>query len=101
MQTTVQQGAQEQARRWAPRLKALADESRLSIALLLVGTTRTVRQLETLTGLSQALVSYHLRLLKETGLVTVTPVGRSNEYTLCCTEVGDLLADLAALSGER
>jgi DNA-binding transcriptional ArsR family regulator len=67
---------------WAPVLRALAHEERLLIALWLAGSTCTVRELEQVTGLSQSLVSYHLRELRQAGLVTATPSGRSNRYRL-------------------
>src|SRR5437899_10678113 len=67
---------------WAPVLQALANEEGLLIALWLAGSTCSVRELEHVTGLSQSLVSYHLRALREAGLVTATASGRSNRYRL-------------------
>lgn len=87
------------ARQWAPHLKALADENRLHLALLIAAAPRTVKELEAASGLSQTLVSYHLRPLREQGLVTVAAEGRSNRYTLCCDEVVDLVGGLAQLAG--
>ncbi len=63
-------------------MRALAHEERLSIALWLAGSTCSVRGLEQVTGLSQSLVSYHLRELREAGLITATAKGRSNCYRL-------------------
>lgn len=88
----------EQARRWAPKLKALGEENRLAIALLLAEGPRTVKELQEATGLSQALVSHHLRPLRERDLVTVTPRGRSNVYALCCEEFAVLVKGLAMLA---
>lgn len=91
------------ARLLAPKLKALADETRLTVALVLAEGPRTVRELQDATGLSQTLISHHLAPLREQQLVRVTPRGRSNVYTLCCEQLGApvrLLATLAALTAE-
>jgi DNA-binding transcriptional ArsR family regulator len=45
---------------------------------------RAVRELTESTGLGQTLVSHHVAPLREQGLVTVIPRGRSNVYSLCC-----------------
>lgn len=52
------------------RLKALADPSRLAILHTLCEGERNVSDLVELTGLSQANVSKHLRILREEGLVS-------------------------------
>lgn len=95
--------ASERARVLVPALKALADEHRLTIMLLLAQRPRTVRELTDETGLSQTLVSHHLAPLRELGMVTLTPRGRSNVYSLCCEQLAapvQLLASLAALTPE-
>ena len=92
------EAASRTAAQWVPTLKALADENRLTLALLIARKPRTVRDLELATGMSQTLVSYHLKPLRDHGLVSVTPVGRSNRYELCCDEVVDLVAGLAQLA---
>lgn len=86
----------ERALHWAPKLKALSDENRLTIALLLSDREHSVRQLQDATGLSQTLVSHHLKLLRDHNLVSVRVEGRSNHYSLCC---GDLQQIIEALSG--
>lgn len=91
----------DRARLLAPKLKAMADEHRLTIMLLLAERSRTVRELAEATGLSQTLVSHHLVPLREQGLVLATPKGRSNLYSLCCEPLAapvQLLATLAALT---
>jgi DNA-binding transcriptional ArsR family regulator len=89
----------EQCRRiaaaWAPTLRALGSPERLLIVLWLAGGTRSVRELEQATGLSQSLVSYHLRGLREAGLVTSSADGRSNRYRL----YGSDLDEVATLIG--
>ena len=83
------------AAEWAPTLRALANPERLLIVLWLAGGTRSVRELEQATGMSQSLVSYHLRELREAGLVTSSADGRSNRYRLC----GSDLDEVASLIG--
>src|SRR5688572_16012236 len=82
---------------WVPILRALANEERLLIALWLAGSTCTVRELEDVTGLSQQLVSYHLRELREAGLVSASPVGRTNRYRLCCSDLDELVSVIGKL----
>lgn len=77
----------QRARELVPTLKALADEHRLAIVLLLASSPHTVRELADATGLSQTLVSHHLAALREAELVTSTPRGRANVYQLCCEEL--------------
>jgi DNA-binding transcriptional ArsR family regulator len=88
----------ELARRLAPVMKALSDENRLAILLAIAQRDHTVIELTAATGLSQTLVSHHLKSLRDTGLVTVTAKGRSNVYSLCCAAVADPLEMLAALT---
>ena len=95
--------AAEQAQLLAPALKALSDPNRLHLLLLLAEGPRSVRELTDVSGMSQTLVSHHLTPLREQGLVTVTPRGRSNVYALCCEALAGpvrLLATLAALTPE-
>ena len=82
---------------WAPLLRALGNEERLLIALWLAGTECSVRELEEVTGLSQSLVSYHLRELRETGLVTSSASGRSNRYRLSHADLDQLATLIGTL----
>ena len=50
------------------------------------------------TGLRQTLVSHHLKSLRDNGLVTATPVGRSNVYSLCCEAMAEPIALLSTLA---
>jgi DNA-binding transcriptional ArsR family regulator len=88
----------ELARRLAPVMKALSDENRLAILLAVAQRDHSVTELTAATGLSQTLVSHHLKSLRDTGLVTVRAQGRSNVYSLCCAAVADPLEMLAALT---
>ena len=93
----------DRARLLAPQLKALSDPRRLLLVFLLAEGPRTVRELTDAAGMSQTLVSHHLPPLREQGLVTVTPRGRSNVYALCCAALAgpvQALATIAALTPE-
>ena len=85
---------------WAPILRALANEERLLITLWLAGSTCTVRELEEVTGMSQSLVSYHLRELRDAGLVTSSADGRSNRYRLANPDLDQLAGVIGGLTGE-
>ncbi|EST29388.1 hypothetical protein N566_22135 [Streptomycetaceae bacterium MP113-05] len=86
-----------QALALAPILRAIADENRLLLIMLLGQRTRTVKELQEATGLSQPLVSHHLTNLRKQSLVTVTQSGRTHQYSLCCDTLAEsvrLLLDL-------
>jgi len=89
-----------QAHRLVPVLKALAEENRLAILLTLADGEQSVTDLTHALGLSQTLVSHHLKALRETGLVSVTPRGRSNVYSMCCDVLAEPVRLLAAI-GDR
>ena len=87
------------ARHLAPALKAMGDENRLAILLTLVNGPRSVIELTTLLGIGQTLVSHHLKVLRDIGLVSATAVGRSNVYEFCCDAVAAPVRQLAGLAG--
>jgi DNA-binding transcriptional ArsR family regulator len=82
---------------WAPVLRALANKERLLITLWLAGSECTVRELEQVTGLSQSLVSYHLRELRGAGLVSSSAAGRSNRYRLARGDLDQLATLIGTL----
>jgi DNA-binding transcriptional ArsR family regulator len=88
------------AESWAPILRALGSEERLLIVLWLAGSSCSVRELEQVTGMSQSLVSYHLRELREAGLVASTAAGRSNRYQLASANLDQLASLLGGLQVE-
>lgn len=98
---TVDLSEVEECRRiaagWAPTLRALGNEERLLIALWLAGGTRSVRELEQVTGMSQSLVSYHLRELRDAGIVAASAEGRSNRYRLCCADLDEVASLIGTL----
>ncbi|MDD4857028.1 MAG: metalloregulator ArsR/SmtB family transcription factor [Candidatus Krumholzibacteria bacterium] len=66
--------------RIARRLKALADASRLSMIHCLCDGERSVTELVERTGLGQANVSKHLRILREEGFVLSRRSSRNVYY---------------------
>jgi DNA-binding transcriptional ArsR family regulator len=86
------------ARQIAPVLKALSDENRLTILLAVADRQSSVTELVAATGLAQTLVSHHLKSLRDNGLVIVTPVGRSNVYSLCCDAMAEPIELLSTLA---
>ena len=94
----VAEGPVSTARRLAPLLKAIADEHRLAILLLLAERPRTVAELSAALEIGQTLASHHLKALRDAGLVAATPVGRSNVYAMCCDAVAEPVRELAGIA---
>jgi ArsR family transcriptional regulator, arsenate/arsenite/antimonite-responsive transcriptional repressor len=61
---------------------ALSDETRLNILDLLRGGEQCVCDLQDALGAAQSRLSFHLRVLKEAGLVSDRKEGRWSYYTL-------------------
>jgi len=79
------------------RLQALADEKRLRIVDRLRGGELCVCELTAALGAGQSLLSFHLKALKEAGLVTDRREGRWVHYSLvpeALAEVEEFLAEL-------
>lgn len=72
----------------AQRFRALGDETRLRILQSLVDGDRTVSELIDLLDIGQSLVSHHLRILRDAGLVVDRREGRWAYYEV----VGQALA---------
>src|ERR1039458_5061092 len=66
----------------ADAFNAVAEPRRREILDLLAGGERPVNDLVALLGLAQPLVSKHLRVLREVGLVDVRGEGRQRVYRL-------------------
>lgn len=81
----------------ARRFHALADEKRLRILDLLGGGELCVCDLVAKVGVSQPLLSFHLRILREAGLVSDRRAGRRVHYSLVPQGVGELEGAAAAL----
>ena len=81
--------------------KALADENRMRILLTVAQGRKSVTQVVEAVGLSQPLVSHHLRELRRGRLVTVDRQGPFVYYELAGPEVLAALSALAALDNNR
>lgn len=66
----------------AARLAALADPARLAIVATLAGGERCVCDLQERVPMAPNLLSYHLRVLREAGLVSASRRGRWMDYRL-------------------
>ncbi|NBD33945.1 MAG: metalloregulator ArsR/SmtB family transcription factor [Cyanobacteria bacterium] len=64
------------------RLKALADETRFHVLQLLREQPRSVGEINTLIPIEQSLLSHHLKILRNEGLVTAKRVGKGVLYEL-------------------
>lgn len=68
--------------REVPAFAALADDTRLQIIEALAEDDRSVTELVELFTISQPAVSRHLRVLRESGVVDVEPMGKQRIYRL-------------------
>lgn len=75
----------------AALFSALSDPIRLGILDRLAGGRRCVCDLQKAIAIAPNLLSYHLRVLRETGLVISVRRGRWVDYELA-DDVGDLIA---------
>lgn len=77
----------------AELFKVLGSESRLRLLLLIAREPRTVGALAEASGLSQPLVSQHLRTLRGAGLVAATRSGKEVSYELTDLHVSHVVSD--------
>ena len=63
-------------------LKVLADQTRLAVVRLLIGNSMTVSELNESLGVEQTLLSHHLRVLRDAGIVKHLREGRSIRYSI-------------------
>lgn len=87
--------------RAAELFKALSTPSRLRMFCVLAGNPSTVSALVEKTGLSQPLVSQHLKTLRGSNLVTVTRSGREAVYALADNHVTHVIQDAIIHSREK
>ena len=81
-------------------LKALADPLRLQVIEALAGGERCVCELTADLGLPQSKLSFHLKVLKEAGLLVDRQEGRWVYYSLQAEAIEQLRAWLARLSAQ-
>ena len=66
----------------ADKLKVLSDVTRLFVLEELLAGPRTVTELNALLRIEQSLLSHHLRVLREAGLVETTRDGKAIRYAI-------------------
>lgn len=66
----------------ASRLKVLADETRLAVLRQLMAGPKHVGQINARLDIDQSLLSHHLKVLREAGLVTARRDGKAVLYEL-------------------
>jgi len=84
-----------------PLFQALAEETRLEIVSLLSGGERCVCELQDELDSAQSRLSFHLRKLKDAGLVSDRREGRWVYYALVPEALVELSGFLEALEPER
>jgi DNA-binding transcriptional ArsR family regulator len=85
----------------AKYLKILGHAGRLEIVCLLHGHELTVNQIVQMTGLRQAGVSQHLMLLKRSGLVQTSKIGKEVYYSLATDKFVTLSLFIDSLTKTR
>lgn len=85
----------------AELFRALGAVSRLRLLASLSAGEGTVGSLVQITGLSQPLVSQHLRVLRSLNLVTVNRSGREAIYALSDQHVAHVISDAIAHADEH
>ena len=80
---------------------ALSDETRLGIVLMLQDGEQCVCDLQEAMGAAQSRLSFHLRVLKDAGLVTDRRDGRWSYYTLVQDAFVDAHDIVRALAPDR
>jgi ArsR family transcriptional regulator len=80
------------------KLKAVADETRMSILRQLGGEECCVCDLTDALGIGQSLLSFHLRILKEAGLISDRREGRWAYYAMNADAVRELATTIDTLA---
>jgi ArsR family transcriptional regulator len=85
------------SRRLAQRFHALGDELRLDILCLLRGGERCVCELTASLELAQSRLSFHLKVLKDAGLISHRREGRWSYYALDAAAFREIEASVSEL----
>jgi len=85
----------------AELLRALANPLRVAIVTELESGERCVHELVDELGVTQPLVSQHLRVLRAARVIVGTPRGREVAYRLTDHHVAHIVADAVAHAGEQ
>jgi len=86
--------------RLLPVLQALADENRLRILEVLRGGERCVCELQEPLEMAQSLLSHHLKVLREAGLVRHRREGRWVHYSLAADRLARVEAWLGGIRSD-
>jgi ArsR family transcriptional regulator len=89
------------SRRFAQRFYALGDEIRLEVLGLLRGGERCVCELTAHLDLAQSRLSFHLKVLKDAGLISHRRQGRWSYYALDAAALRELEAFLGRVPPGR
>ncbi len=84
---------------FAQFIKVLGDANRLTIIHTIGKSSRSVTEIIKETGLSQTLVSFHLRTMREKKIVTTRRDGPFIYYSLTAPELYDLIGELSRIAG--
>jgi ArsR family transcriptional regulator len=93
--TILERSASERARRFA----ALGDPARLAILEHLRRDTRCLCEMQDDLGMAPNLLSYHMRILREAGLVSGRRNGRRIDYRIEPQGFEALCTELVAIGG--
>jgi ArsR family transcriptional regulator, arsenate/arsenite/antimonite-responsive transcriptional repressor len=77
---------------------ALSDETRLAVIEMLCGGERCVCDLQDAVGAAQSRLSFHLKVLKDAGLVTDRKEGRWSYYALNAERLAEATTALGVLA---
>ncbi len=88
---TVERAEMVSYSRRAKILRAMGHPVRLQILEVLVSRPACVCELMVRTGRRQACISQHMMLLRQTGLVKGTRIGKNMRYELAAGSIGGLL----------
>ncbi len=81
-------------------LKVLGDPNRLGILFAIGKQSRSVTEIIRITGLSQTLVSFHLRALRRADIVKTRREGAFIYYSLKTPHLIDILMEISKLIGK-
>lgn len=93
--------APENGEALAAALRALGDPTRLQVLMLLSEGECCVCELVDALGISQPLLSHHLRVLREHGFVSDRKSGRWSYYRLTRTAFDELASFMQSLARSR
>ncbi|MEA3247296.1 MAG: metalloregulator ArsR/SmtB family transcription factor [Gemmatimonadota bacterium] len=102
--TPTRREAAKAAARATAIFHALSDETRVAALQMLRGGERCVCELQDELGAAQSRLSFHLRVLKDAGLVTDRREGRWAYYSIvpdALQEAHDIVRELASAPSRR